>query len=269
MSNALFDPSKFTTSKAKPLPVILLLDVSASMSEVVSGSFQRTGKTVFQDGKNWEVVEGGTTRIQLLNEAVHKMLVTLAKEESMGTEFLVSIITFGDQAQLQLPPTAARNVTWTDLTTNGETPLGAAVAVAKQLIEDKEKTPSRAWRPTVILVSDGKPTDSWESALADFVTVGRSSKCDRMAMAIGGEADADMLSRFIAGTGHELFQAEQAENIQEFFKRVTMSVVSRTLSQTPNVVPNDSDIRLDGPSRKTGATGVPADSAAEEDEGYW
>ena len=32
MSNTPFDPSKFTAPKAKPLPVILLLDVSGSMS---------------------------------------------------------------------------------------------------------------------------------------------------------------------------------------------------------------------------------------------
>ena len=32
MSNIPFDPSKFTAPKAKPLPVVLLLDVSGSMS---------------------------------------------------------------------------------------------------------------------------------------------------------------------------------------------------------------------------------------------
>ena len=269
MNKSTFDPSAFTTSKAKPLPVILLLDVSASMSEVVDGSFTRTGQTVFEDGKTWEIVEGGITRIHLLNEAVRKMIVTLAKEESMGTEFMMSIITFGADTRLELPPTKAGNVKWTDLTTDGETPLGSALALAKQLIEDKEQTPSRAWRPTVILVSDGKPTDIWENALVEFTTLGRSSKCDRMAMAIGAEADTSMLGRFISGTGHELFQADQAESVQEFFRHVTMSVVSRTHSQSPNVVPSDSDIRLDGPSRKTAAEESGAVEETPEDEGYW
>lgn len=269
MNKPIFDPSAFTTSKAKPLPVILLLDVSASMSEVVDGAFTRTGKTVFKDGKTWEVVEGGTTRIQLLNEAVRKMLVTLAREESMGTEFLVSIITFGAETRMQLAPSRAGMVNWTDLTTDGETPLGAALALAKELIEDKEKTPSRAWRPTVILVSDGKPTDIWENALADFITLGRSSKCDRMAMAIGSEADNAMLEKFIDGTGHELFQADKAEKVQEFFKHVTMSVVSRTYSQTPNVVPPDSNIQLDGPSRKAEAKTSESSQEDTDDEGYW
>jgi len=269
MNKPTFDPSAFTTSKAKPLPVILLLDVSASMGEVVAGSFNRTGKTVFKDGKNWEIVEGGITRIQLLNEAVRKMLVTLTKEETMGTEYLVSIITFGADTRLQLAPTKAGNVNWTDLTPDGETPLGSALALAKKFIEDREKTPSRAWRPTVVLVSDGKPTDIWENALAEFITLGRSSKCDRMAMAIGAEADTAMLGRFIAGTGHELFQADQAESVQEFFKRVTMSVVSRTHSQNPNIIPSDSNVLLDGPSKKTAAKSPEAGPDTAEDEGYW
>jgi uncharacterized protein YegL len=269
MNKPAFDPSAFTTSKAKPLPVILLLDVSASMSEVVSGSFNRTGKTVFKDGKNWEIVEGGITRIQLLNEAVKKMLVTLTKEECTGTEFLVSIITFGSDTRMQLPPTRAGNVNWNDLTTGGETPLGSALALAKELVEDKEKTPSRAWRPAVILVSDGKPTDAWENALAEFTTLGRSSKCDRMAMAIGAEADSAMLGEFIAGTDHKLFQADQAEKVQEFFKRVTMSVVSRTFSQNPNIIPSDSNILLDVPNRKTAPKATEVGQVKSEDEGYW
>ena len=269
MSKPAFDPSAFTTSKAKPLPVILLLDVSASMSEVVSGSFNRTGQKVFQDGKTWEIVDGGITRIQLLNEAVRKMLVTLAKEENMGTEFLVSAITFGADTKLQLAPTRAGNVNWTDLTTGGDTPLGSALALAKELIEEKAKTPSRAYRPTVILVSDGIPTDTWENALAEFITLGRSSKCDRMAMAIGAEAGTAMLGKFIAGTDHPLFHADQAENVQEFFKRVTMSVVSRTRSQNPNIIPADNNIQLEVPGRKTSAKATKAGQDTAEDEGYW
>ena len=88
-------------------------------------------------------------------------------------------------------------------------------------------------------------------------------------MAIGAEADTVMLGKFIAGTGHELFQADQAASVQEFFKRVTMSVVSRTHSQNPNIVPADSNILLDGPSRKTAAKTPAAGPDKEEDEGYW
>ena len=56
------------------MPVILLLDVSGSMSEVIDGTYERTGETVFRDGQNWEIVKGGRTRIEVLNQAVQEMI---------------------------------------------------------------------------------------------------------------------------------------------------------------------------------------------------
>ena len=118
------------------------------------------------------------------------------------------------------------------------TPMGTALKMAKAMIEDKETTPSHAYRPTIVLVSDGQPTDGniWKQAMDDFISEGRSSKCDRMAIAIGHDADETVLKRFIEGTAHDLFYAENAGQLHEFFQRVTMSVTMRTQFKNPNVV---------------------------------
>ena len=92
----------------------------------------------------------------------------------------------------------------------GETALGEALKRTKEMIEDKKITLSRAYRPTIVLVSDGKPTDDWEDPMDDFINTGRSKKCDRMAMAIGKDADENVLKRFIEGTEHELFYANNS-----------------------------------------------------------
>ena len=55
----MFDPSKFTVQKAKPLPIMLMLDVSGSMSGV---------------------------KIDTLNEAVRTMIASFADEEKMETD---------------------------------------------------------------------------------------------------------------------------------------------------------------------------------------
>ncbi len=236
----MFDPKKFTTPTAKPLPVVLLLDVSSSMSG---------------------------DKIENLNKAVKDMLDTFAQEEKMETEILVSVITFGNQVELQVPYTKASQVQWQGLQANGMTPMGTALKMAKAMIEDKETTPSRAYRPTIVLVSDGQPNDSWEKPLEDFISEGRSSKCDRMAMAIGRDADETVLKRFIEGTPHDLFYAENAGQLHEFFQRVTMSVTMRTQSKNPNVVPTPSEIKLDGGSVKSATAGNT--TASSDDEGYW
>lgn len=206
-------------------------------------------------------------KIDNLNKAVEDMLNTFAQEEKMETEILVSVISFGDQVALHVPFTKASQVQWQSLHAGGMTPMGTAIKMAKAMIEDKDTTPSRAYRPTVVLVSDGQPNDSWEKPLEDFISEGRSSKCDRMAMAIGRDADKKVLKRFIEGTPHDLFYAENAGQLHEFFQRVTMSVTMRTQSKNPNVVPAPSEIKLDGGSIKSNTTGNAVGSS--DDDGYW
>jgi uncharacterized protein YegL len=236
----MFDPKKFTTPTAKPLPVVLLLDVSSSMSG---------------------------EKIDNLNKAVVDMLGTFAEEEKMETEILVSVITFGSQVELHISYTKASLVQWQNLHADGMTPMGTALKMAKAMIEDKETTPSRAYRPTIVLVSDGHPTDSWEKSMNDFITEGRSSKCDRMAMAIGSDADESVLNRFIEGSQHDLFHAENAGQLHEFFQKVTMSVTMRTQSKNPNIVPTPSEINLDGSSIREDVAGNSTESP--ENGGYW
>jgi uncharacterized protein YegL len=260
----MFDASKFTVPKAKPLPVFLLLDVSGSMDEVVDPeNVRRTGQTVVDDGQTWELVEGGTSKIQILNQAVKQMIDSFSAEERMETEFLVSIIVFGNSAVQHLPPTVASSVKWTDMKASGSTAMGEAFEMAKRLIDDKDVVPSRAYRPTVVLVSDGQPTDGWEVPLESLINEARSSKCFFMAMGIGKDPGMQVLDRFISQTPvlaevngnairNTVFQAADAVKIHEFFRKVTMSVTMRSKSQNPNTIPT---------SKKSDST--------EDNGGYW
>lgn len=209
-----FDPSKYTVAKAKPLPVVLLLDTSSSMN-----------------------AGGEQSKIAELDSAVRDMIKNFAHEEQLETEIQVSVITFGyDGVKLALPYTNASKVEMKKLEAQGNTPMGTALRMAKDMIEDKETTPSRAYRPLVILCSDGAPNDDWEAPMDSFIKEGRSSKCDRMAMAIGSDANEAVLKRFIEGTENPLFYAKDASSMHKFFKFVTMSVATRSHSQNPNVI---------------------------------
>lgn len=215
MSINTFDPSIYTVDKAKPLPVILLLDVSGSMSG---------------------------EKIRNLNDAVRDMLSTFSDTENSETEIHVAIITFGSQVKLHQPLISASTIQWQDLSASGSTPLGAALEMAKAMIEDRKVVPSRAYRPVAVLVSDGQPDSGWENPLNKFISDGRSAKCDRMAMAIGGDADTKVLGKFFEGAEHPLLRAENAKEIRDCFKYITMSVTSRTKSQTKNNASNSSVI---------------------------
>ena len=206
-----FDPSKFVAPTAKPIPVVLLLDVSGSMSG---------------------------DRIDQLNLAVREMISSFSSSETSEIEIQLAVITFGAEVKLHTPYTSATDIEWQDLSVSGMTPMGTALKMAKAMIEDKEVTPSRAYRPTIVLVSDGGPNDDWEGPLNEFIQNGRSSKCDRMAVAIGEGADRSVLNRFIEGCEYPLFTPDNASDIRNSFRYITMSVTARSKSQNPNKVVN-------------------------------
>ncbi len=106
MSNIPFDPSKFTAPKAKPLPVVLLLDVSGSMSG---------------------------EKIRNVNDAVRDMLDTFSDTENGETEIHVAIITFGSQVALHQPLASASDIHWQDLSAGGMTPLRIAYSIVERI----------------------------------------------------------------------------------------------------------------------------------------
>ena len=205
-----FDPSKYTVAKARPLPVILMLDRSGSMCG---------------------------EKISTLNSAVNEMIQSFKTAGQGEVEIELGIISFGDGGasyDLQLQPMA--NINSISLVANGGTPMGMALRMAKDLLEDKEIIPSKGYRPAVVLVSDGEPNDEWEQPMNDFISGGRSSKCERFAMAIGTSQEDPVLNKFLSGTENKLFLASDACKIRDFFKFVTMSVSVRSRSQNPNAL---------------------------------
>ena len=115
----------------------------------------------------------------------------------------------------------------------------------KGLIEDRETVSSRAYTPTIVLISDGIPTDcseemyrrknyfDWEP-LKELHQGERSSKCQRLALGIGEDADIDMLKAFIDNPEIPLIKIKDASGITKFFRWVTMSTVARMNSINPN-----------------------------------
>ena len=203
---------EFTVNEARALPVIMLLDASGSMAE--------SGK------------------VEALNRAVEEMLATFAAEPEVRAIIQVGAIVFGGEVRVHLPLLAADKAKkqWRPLTAQGNTPLGATLTMLHVKLEDKVLVPSRSYRPTLVLVSDGQPNDAWQDPLKRLLESARASKAARMAMAIGADADVQMLQSFLNSPESRVFQAHQAREIQTFFKWVTMSVTLRSRSATPDKI---------------------------------
>lgn len=196
---------------ARTLPVVLLLDTSGSMRE--------------------------DDKIDVLNDSVTEMIETLTDVDAGHGYITLSIITFGgNSAELVTNNVPVADIEFSSLKASGRTPMGSALSTARELIEH---FPSRSFLPTLALVSDGIPTDpSWEPELDQLLASKRGQKASRFALAIGADADRDLLSRF---SGGEVHQASEAAEIRKFLQFVTTTITQATLSVFAPDVPAEVD----------------------------
>ena len=199
-------------NEPKALPVFLVLDCSGSMAD---------------NGK-----------IDTMNIAVRNFLTELKEAENRHANYAVVIWTFSGNGVNELVPFTklADFDTGNDLPEMkpyGKTPMGEALRLVKDYIENTDSLRKCA-RPVILLVSDGMPNDKdWEKSVDDFAGTGRTKRCERYALSIGaaeGTEQYEMLLRF-TGDRESICKAEDVEQIIRFFKIVSVSMISRTVSR--------------------------------------
>ena len=211
----------FIITKERALPIFILADTSGSMKG---------------------------EKIQAVNMAIRDMIATLRNVDDIRGIFKISIITFGgDRVIVQQYPTDVKDIEFKELEAVGKTPLGEAICVVTELMEDKEIVKSSDYLPTVVLLSDGYPTDysgTSSSTLEQYLEwepirimheSPRSKKSMRVAVNVGGGSDKAMLRAFL-NNGTEPMMATDAADIAKLFKWVTMSTISRMSSINPDDV---------------------------------
>ncbi|HEX5405045.1 MAG TPA: VWA domain-containing protein [Pseudonocardiaceae bacterium] len=192
----------------RPMPVVLLVDVSGSM-----------------DGE----------KIELLNRSVAEMLRAFAAEDSVRGEIHVAVIVFGGEtARLHQPITPAVQVSWAEMTASGRTPLGAALTMVNALLADQDVVPDQAFPATLVLVSDGAPTDEWQEALDELLDSRKGSKALRLAVGIGSDrtSEAEEVLRVFSTPGQDVLRADQVHEIAGLFRWVTATVTDQLHERT-------------------------------------
>ncbi len=178
------------------LPVYLLLDTSGSMS-----------------GEPIEAVKNG---VQIMISSLRQ------NPQAIETAFL-SVITFDSTAQQIIPLTDLASFQMVDIKATGVTALGEALKLVAHKIdtEVQKTTPEQKgdWKPLVFIMTDGIPTDDWQSGLNEFK---KSKVAFTVACAAGSGADAKILKQ-ITDNVVSLDTADSA-SIGKFFQWVTASI---------------------------------------------
>lgn len=173
-------------------------------------------------------------RIASLNYALRTTLPELRKvaEENPEIDVRLRVLRFSTEAAWHVAdPVPVAQARWTDLTAGGETSMGAALRVIGQALS-AEAMPGRQLPPVIVMASDGYPTDDWEEGLAAFFTADHAASATRLAIAIGGEADLEVLERFIRHPSLRPLRANNASDLVRHIKWATTAPVKTASSPT-------------------------------------
>jgi uncharacterized protein YegL len=205
-----FGTDSFADNPEPRCPCMLLLDISGSMAGAP---------------------------ISELNKGVVTFKDELVADALAMTRVEVAIVTFGP-VKIESEFHTAPNFYPPDLQASGDTPLGAAIKQALDVVQKRKGEYRQAgipfYRPWIFLITDGAPTDEWQSAAA-LVREGEASKSFAF-FAVGVQgANMDILKQISVREPLKL----QGLKFRELFQWLSNSMksVSRSTPGTEVLLP--------------------------------
>jgi uncharacterized protein YegL len=177
-------------------------------------------------------------KIQALNNAIREAIPHMqgVADENPNAEVLVRAIRFSSGATWHISqPTPVKDFKWADLTADGVTDMGKALS----MVADQLKIPpmsDRALPPVLVLISDGQPTDNFDGGLKALMDQPWGKRAVRIAIAIGEDADAVVLQKFIGHPEIRPLQANSPEALVRYIKWVSTAVLKSAFVATARSV---------------------------------
>lgn len=161
--------------------------------------------------------------IEAVKNGVQVMISSLRQNPQAIETAYISIITFDNEARQLVPLTDLASFQMVDLKATGTTALGSALKLLSTRIDEEvaRTTPEQKgdWKPLVFIMTDGVPTDDWQSGMVEF----RKRKTAlTVACAAGSKADTNALKQ-ITDNVVSLDTAD-AHSISRFFTWVSASI---------------------------------------------
>jgi uncharacterized protein YegL len=189
-------------------------------------------------------------KIGAVNDAVVNVLPMLndISETNPDAEIKVAALEFSSGVNwLYDEPKLAKDFIWQDVTAGGLTSLGGACAeLAAKLSRNGGfmQSASGSFAPAIILLSDGGPTDNYEAGLAKLQTNNWFKSAIKIAIAIGDDADKDVLKQF-TGNSEAVITVHNIDALKQIIRvvAVTSSQIGSKSSTAGDVTKQDQVIK--------------------------
>lgn len=176
----------------------------------------------------------GGSKIHELNNAIRNAIPAMQQvaSENPSAEVLVRAVKFSDGARWHVANAVPiEKFTWQDLSADGCTDMGKAL----QLVAEQLKMPpmtDRALPPVLVLLTDGEPTDDFNSGLKTLTDLPWGRKSVRIGIAIGSDANLDVLQKFMGNSEQQPLLANNAEQLTAYIKWASTAVLKSVSQQT-------------------------------------
>lgn len=210
MANQYLEQVEFDTSNPEPrCACVLLVDVSGSMA----------GEP-----------------IQQLNEGLLAFQQALNADSLASLRVELAIVSFGSTVTVARDFVTANQFQPPRLSASGSTPMGQAINLALDMVTQRKSTYQQNgvayYRPWIFLITDGAPTDEWQSAAQRVKQLEASKGVAFFAVGVQG-ANMNTLSQIATRTPLQL----KGLNFRSMFVWLSQSLTSVSHSQVGQQTP--------------------------------
>jgi len=184
------------------------------------------------------------SKIGAVNTAIEEVIPAIKdiSDENADAEIKIAALEFSSEARWVTGngPVELSQFHWNGLKADGWTAFGEACKELNEKLAAKAfmKDATGYFAPAIFLLSDGEPTDgNWQGELAELKKNKWFKAAVKVAVAIGDEANKDMLKEF-TGTMEAVLEVHDAVTLKKMIKFVSVRA-SQVASKSTNAGSGD------------------------------
>jgi uncharacterized protein YegL len=186
------------------------------------------------------------SKIGAVNAAIDEVIPALKEvsDENADAQIKVAVLEFSSGARWITAngPVEVDQFYWNYMDAGGPTDLGAACKALNEKLSTKGfmREATGSFAPAIFLMSDGGPTDDWQRELDRLKQNNWFKAGVKVAVAIGDDADKDVLKAF-TGSMEAVLETHSAATLKKMIKFVSVRA-SQVASKSSDVGDSQADM---------------------------